>query len=48
MIPLERYKFICRHFDENFSASIAMLASLLNVSHMTVRRDIQHLEKTGS
>ncbi|WP_419720877.1 DeoR family transcriptional regulator [Pantoea dispersa] len=25
-----------------------MLASLLNVSHMTVRRDIQHLEKTGS
>ncbi|EIN0285745.1 alkaline phosphatase [Salmonella enterica subsp. enterica serovar Newport] len=47
MIPQERYEFICRHVDENFSASIALLASLLNVSHMTVRRDIQHLEKNG-
>ncbi|WGL26048.1 DeoR/GlpR family DNA-binding transcription regulator [Pectobacterium brasiliense] len=47
MIPLERYDFICRYVDENFTASIALLASLLKVSHMTVRRDIQHLDKIG-
>lgn len=47
MIPLERQKQILQLINESGSASINALAKRLNVSHMTIRRDIQKLEKEG-
>ncbi|MDE1187297.1 MAG: DeoR/GlpR family DNA-binding transcription regulator [Pantoea sp.] len=47
MIPSERQDFIYRYVYENRTASINALADLMNVSHMTIRRDIQLLEHEG-
>ncbi|WP_127959457.1 DeoR/GlpR family DNA-binding transcription regulator [Serratia microhaemolytica] len=47
MIPSERRDFIYRYVHEYQLASIAVLAELMNVSHMTVRRDIRQLEEEG-
>jgi DeoR/GlpR family transcriptional regulator of sugar metabolism len=47
MIPAERQRFILASLLERGVLSIAELMDLLGVSHMTVRRDIQQLEKAG-
>jgi len=47
MIPAERQRFILASLAERRVLSIAELMELLGVSHMTVRRDIEQLEKAG-
>lgn len=47
MIPLERQRQILQFINSNGVASIHFLAEQLNVSHMTIRRDIQKLEEEG-
>lgn len=47
MIPEQRRDFIYRYVHEQSVASFNDLAEILNVSHMTVRRDIQMLEAEG-
>lgn len=47
MIPVERQRTILRVLAEQGTASIADLVTLLDVSHMTVRRDIAALEAQG-
>lgn len=47
MIPEQRRDFIYRYVHEKNVASFNELAELMNVSHMTVRRDIQTLEEEG-
>lgn len=47
MIPLERQRQILQFINSNGIASINFLAKELNVSHMTIRRDIQKLEEEG-
>ncbi|MBW7982003.1 DeoR/GlpR family DNA-binding transcription regulator [Enterobacillus tribolii] len=47
MIPEQRRDFIYRYVHEKNVASFNELAELMNVSHMTVRRDIQMLEEEG-
>ncbi|WP_249213117.1 MULTISPECIES: DeoR/GlpR family DNA-binding transcription regulator [unclassified Tatumella] len=43
----ERRDFIYRYAHENQIALYEELASLLNVSHMTIRRDVQLMEQEG-
>lgn len=47
MIPLERQRSILGILDERGSVSVNDLAEALDVSHMTVRRDIHRLEELG-
>ncbi|WP_340619739.1 DeoR/GlpR family DNA-binding transcription regulator [Xenorhabdus siamensis] len=47
MNPSERRDFIYRKLHECRTISISTLVELLNVSHMTVRRDIRILEEEG-
>ncbi|WP_426575919.1 DeoR/GlpR family DNA-binding transcription regulator [Xenorhabdus stockiae] len=47
MIPPERRDYIYRHLHEHRTVAISTLVELLNVSHMTVRRDIRILEEEG-
>lgn len=47
MIPIERQQKILQFINNNGIASIQFLADKLNVSHMTIRRDIQKLEDEG-
>ncbi|WLE00763.1 DeoR/GlpR family DNA-binding transcription regulator (plasmid) [Agrobacterium leguminum] len=47
MIPAERQRLIVEQLIERGVLSIAELCELLGVSHMTVRRDIQLLERQG-
>ncbi len=47
MIPAERQRVILANLTGRGVMSIAELMDLLEVSHMTVRRDIQQLEKAG-
>ncbi|PJG86106.1 DeoR/GlpR family DNA-binding transcription regulator [Conservatibacter flavescens] len=47
MIPAERQKKILNLIQQKSIASISELTDLLNVSHMTIRRDIQKLEDDG-
>ncbi len=47
MIPVERQQLILSSLAERDVLSIAELMERLDVSHMTVRRDIQKLEKDG-
>lgn len=47
MIPVERQRAIMRLLTKQGSATIAELTALLDVSHMTVRRDIVVLEAAG-
>lgn len=47
MIPSKRRDYLIELLVEKPVLSIHELTSLLGVSHMTVRRDIQHLEQQG-
>ncbi|WP_309486182.1 DeoR/GlpR family DNA-binding transcription regulator [Ancylobacter mangrovi] len=47
MIPAERQHFIIDRLDEMGVLSIAALSEVLGVSQMTVRRDIEQLERAG-
>ncbi|EFH12405.1 DeoR family transcriptional regulator [Pseudoroseomonas cervicalis] len=47
MIPAERQNLIVARLSGRGVLSIAELTELLGVSHMTVRRDIQQLEREG-
>lgn len=47
MIPAERQKLILTRLRERGILGSAELVDLLGVSHMTVRRDIQKLEREG-
>ncbi|HDT0720217.1 TPA: DeoR/GlpR family DNA-binding transcription regulator [Proteus mirabilis] len=47
MLPSERRDFIYRYVHEYQTVSINDLVELMNVSHMTVRRDIRMLEEEG-
>ena len=47
MIPDQRREHILKLLQERNVLSISELTSMLSVSHMTVRRDIQALENEG-
>lgn len=47
LIPIERQKKILHLIQSNGIVSIAKLVEVMNVSHMTIRRDIQKLEQSG-
>ena len=47
MIPEERQHFILKRLAERGVMSIAELTEQLDMSHMTIRRDIQKLEREG-
>lgn len=47
MIPAERQRQIIQIVNSFGSTSVNFLANRLNVSHMTIRRDIQKLEEEG-
>ncbi len=47
MLPDERRNFIYSHLFQFASVTIGELAKLLDVSHMTIRRDIQFMEREG-
>ena len=47
MIPIERRQAILKSLQQEGIARINTLAEILNVSHMTVRRDLQKLEEEG-
>lgn len=48
MIPSARHQKILTRVTEKGTVSISELMLLLNVSHMTIRRDIQKLEAQGA
>ena len=48
MIPAERQKLLLNLISQKGLVSISQLVESLNVSHMTIRRDIQKLEEMGS
>lgn len=48
MIPAERRQIILGMIAEKSVVSIAELIDRLNVSHMTIRRDLQKLEQQGA
>lgn len=45
MLPVQRKQAIMDYLSEHLGATIAELSTLLNVSEMTVRRDLKLLEK---
>lgn len=47
MLPTERRDYIFRYVHEKQVAAINDLARLMSVSHMTIRRDVEELEKEG-
>ena len=47
MIPIERRQLILQEVNQKQILSIIDLAKKLNVSHMTIRRDLQKLEEDG-
>ncbi|TYB04088.1 DeoR/GlpR transcriptional regulator [Aggregatibacter actinomycetemcomitans] len=47
MIPAERQKLLLNLINQKGIVSISKLMESLNVSHMTIRRDIQKLEEMG-
>lgn len=47
MIPLERQRRILRRVEERHTMAINDLVEELDVSHMTIRRDIRQLEEAG-
>lgn len=48
MIPVERHQKIVALVQQRGVVSIAELSERLNVSHMTIRRDLQKLEELGA
>lgn len=47
MLPIKRQEFILDTLNKNQSSNILQLAQILNVSHMTIRRDLQTLQMQG-
>lgn len=47
LIPVERQQRILHIIQQQGTVSIARLVDMMNVSHMTIRRDIQKLEDQG-
>jgi len=47
MFPVERIKIIKKYLHENQKAEVAALSELLSVSEVTIRRDLEKLEKEG-
>ncbi len=47
MFALERVKIIRKYLIENHKAEVATLSELLNVTEVTIRRDLEKLEKEG-
>ncbi|MGL5655425.1 MAG: DeoR/GlpR family DNA-binding transcription regulator [Fusobacteriaceae bacterium] len=47
MLAIERHKFILDYLKENKVLKIQEIAKILDVTSMTVNRDIQHLEEKG-
>ncbi|PHI27960.1 DeoR/GlpR family DNA-binding transcription regulator [Budvicia aquatica] len=47
MLPDERHNFIYNHLHQHQTATINQLAKLMEVSHMTIRRDIQSMVDEG-
>ncbi|MFV0547795.1 MAG: DeoR/GlpR family DNA-binding transcription regulator [Limnobaculum xujianqingii] len=47
MLPDERRNFIYNHLHQHQAATINQLAKLMEVSHMTIRRDIQFMVDEG-
>jgi DeoR family transcriptional regulator, fructose operon transcriptional repressor len=47
MFALERIKLIKKYLNENTKAEVAVLSSLLDVSEVTIRRDLEKLEREG-
>ena len=47
MFALERIKLIKKYLTENQKAEVAALSNLLDVSEVTIRRDLEKLEKEG-
>ncbi|WP_312239569.1 DeoR/GlpR family DNA-binding transcription regulator [Pantoea sp.] len=47
MLPDERRVFIYSYLHQNAHAAIADLVKLLDVSHMTIRRDLKEMENEG-
>lgn len=47
MIPFERQQYILSELEKNDFISLTDLVTKLNVSHMTIRRDIKILEQNG-
>lgn len=48
LIPVERRQIILEMVAEKGIVSIAELTDRMNVSHMTIRRDLQKLEQQGA
>lgn len=47
MFAPERIKIIKKYLDDNKKAEVSELSSLLDVSEVTIRRDLEKLEKEG-
>ena len=47
MFALERIKLIKKYLNENQKAEVTALSGLLDVSEVTIRRDLEKLEKEG-
>ncbi|MBC7959182.1 MAG: DeoR/GlpR transcriptional regulator [Vallitaleaceae bacterium] len=47
MFAIERVKIIKNHLNKDQKVSVAKLSELLNVTEVTIRRDLEKLEKEG-
>ena len=47
MLPAERRQFILNELYKNKAVTVNDLAQQLDVTTMTIRRDLQHLEEGG-
>lgn len=47
MFALERIRIIKNYLKENYQAEVASLSDMLNVSEVTIRRDLEKLEREG-
>ena len=47
MFAIERVKIIKNHLNKDHKVSVAKLSELLDVTEVTIRRDLEKLEKEG-
>ena len=47
MFAIERIRIIKNYILENHQAEVSALSTMLNVSEVTIRRDLEKLEKEG-
>ena len=47
LFALERYRFIDKYLDEKKQVEVHALSELLDVSEVTIRRDLEKMEKNG-